>query len=112
MFWRKKTENNWGARRRKSIEFGEIPWKWGKGGWKWRLTTVSDTWYHSPEVMYMAQRGSPKVTVRLPADLIERLKATAQKYNTTISNLMRLAAEQVLISIEEADARQRAAQIK
>ena len=60
----------------------------------------------------MAQRGSPKVTVRLPADLIARLKATAKKYNTTVSNLMRLAAEQVLISIEEADARQRAAQKK
>lgn len=74
------------------------------------LTTVSDTCYHSPEVMFMAQRGSPKVTVRLPADLVERLKATAHKYNSTVSHLLRLAAEQVLISIEEADARQRAAQ--
>ena len=54
--------------------------------------------------------GEPVLTVRMPADLIQRLKHTATRYNSTVSHLLRLAAEQVLISIEEADARQRAAQ--
>ena len=57
----------------------------------------------------MPSRGSPSITVRMSADLIRRLQHTATRYNSTVSHLLRLAAEQVLISIEEADARQRAA---
>ncbi len=56
----------------------------------------------------MPSRGSPSITVRMSADLIRRLQHTATRYNSTVSHLLRLAAEQVLISIEEADARQRA----
>ena len=55
----------------------------------------------------MPSRGSPSITVRMSADLIRRLQHTARCYNTSVSHLLRLAAEQVLISIEEADARQR-----
>lgn len=54
--------------------------------------------------------GEPVLTVRMPADLIQRLKHTARRYNSTVSHLLRLAAEQVLINIDEADKRQRAAQ--
>ena len=57
--------------------------------------------------MCMPSRGSPSITVRMSADLIRRLQHTARCYNTSVSHLLRLAAEQVLISIEEADARQR-----
>ena len=60
--------------------------------------------------MCMPSRGSPSITVRMSADLIRRLQHTARRYNTSVSHLLRLAAEQVLISIEEADARQRAKQ--
>ena len=56
------------------------------------LTTVSDTWYHCHEVMYMAQRGSPKVTVRLPAELLQRLQQIAQEHKTTVSEIIRMAA--------------------
>lgn len=55
----------------------------------------------------MPSRGSPSITVRMSADLIRRLQHTARRYNTSVSHLLRLAAEQVLISLEEADARQR-----
>lgn len=51
--------------------------------------------------------GDPALTVRMPADLIQRLKHTARRYNSTVSHLLRLAAEQVLINIDEADKRQR-----
>ena len=40
----------------------------------------------------MAQRGSPKVTVRLPADLLQRLQQIAQEYKTTVSEIIRMAA--------------------
>ena len=53
---------------------------------------MSDTWYPVHEVMYMAQRGSPKVTVRLPADLLQRLQQIAQEYKTTVSEIIRMAA--------------------
>lgn len=56
--------------------------------------------------------GEPVLSVRMPADQIQRLKHTARRYNSTVSHLLRLAAEQVLINIDEADARQRAAQKK
>ena len=53
--------------------------------------------------------GDPALTVRMPADLIQRLKHTARRYDTNVSHLLRLAAEQVLINIDEADKRQRTA---
>lgn len=40
----------------------------------------------------MAQRGSPKVTVRLPAELLQRLQQIAQEYKTTVSEIIRMAA--------------------
>lgn len=43
----------------------------------------------------------------MSADLIRRLQHTARCYNTSVSHLLRLAAEQVLINIDEADKRQR-----
>ena len=55
----------------------------------------------------MPSRGSPSITVRMSADLIRRLQHTATRYNSTVSHLLRLAAEQVLINIDEADKRQR-----
>lgn len=57
--------------------------------------------------MCMPSRGSPSITVRMSADLIRRLQHTARRYNTNVSHLLRLAAEQVLINIDEADKRQR-----
>ena len=57
--------------------------------------------------MSMPSRGSPSITVRMSADLIRRLQHTARCYNTSVSHLLRLAAEQVLINIDEADKRQR-----
>ena len=57
--------------------------------------------------MRMPSRGSPSITVRMSADLIRRLQHTATRYNSTVSHLLRLAAEQVLINIDEADKRQR-----
>lgn len=41
----------------------------------------------------MAQRGSPKVTVRLPEDLLRRLQKIALEHKTTVSEIVRMAAE-------------------
>lgn len=39
----------------------------------------------------MAQRGSPKVTVRLPEDLLRRLQKIALEHKTTVSEIIRMA---------------------
>ena len=64
----------------------------------------------TPEAKKRKRYGdpAPALTVRMPADLIQRLKHTARRYNSTVSHLLRLAAEQVLINIDEADKRLRA----
>ena len=53
--------------------------------------------------MRMPSRGSPSITVRMSADLIRRLQQIALEHKTTVSEIMRMAAETAAQAFDSVD---------
>ena len=57
--------------------------------------------------MCMPSRGSPSITVRMSADLIRRLQQIALKHKTTVSEIVRMAAEAAAQAFDSVDRSQK-----
>lgn len=53
--------------------------------------------------MCMPSRGSPSITVRMSADLIRRLQQIALEHKTTVSEIVRMAAEMAAQAFDSVD---------
>ena len=51
----------------------------------------------------MPSRGSPSITVRMSADLIRRLQQIALEHKTTVSEIVRMAAEMAAQAFDSVD---------
>ena len=49
------------------------------------------------------QYGEPKITVRMPKELIDRLRAAAKQCEVSLSEFMRHTAERALLDFQEAE---------
>lgn len=52
--------------------------------------------------MAYKQRGNPRITVRLPSDLIERVKKIAKENKTTPSEIIRMATVTAVLAFDSA----------